>query len=108
MSEITKKLLRYRFDEVPLCNMCRRESTKNKVLGLRLNSSQGLSPNSKTGVAVSVVRCLGCGLIYSSPLPVPFTIQDHYGIPADDYWIPEYFVENKSYFINEIDKTKEL
>lgn len=103
-----KKLLRYRFDDVPLCNMCGRKSTDNKVLGLRLNCSQGLSPNSKTGVAVTVVRCKGCGLIYSSPLPVPFNIQDHYGIPAEDYWVPEYFIVNHAYFKNEIDKAKEL
>jgi len=103
-----KEPLRYRFEDVPSCNMCGRESSKNKVLGLRLNCSHGLMPKSKTGVAVTVVSCNGCGLIYSLPLPVPFDLQDHYGIPADDYWVPEYFVINPEYFMDEINKAKEL
>ncbi len=29
--------------------------------------------------------------MFANPLPMPENIQDHYGMPADDYWQKEYF-----------------
>ena len=71
--------------------MCGDDLTGHKILGIRLNKSQGLHPKKKTGIAVTVKKCSNCDLIYSSPMPVPFSLQDHYGIPPEQYWEPSYF-----------------
>jgi len=98
----------YGFEEVLACNMCGYDTAKSKVHGIRLDSSQGFNPRGKTGVAVTLIYCKRCGLIYASPLPVPFDIQQHYGIAPDEYWNPEYFSRDPLYFSEEIIKAKEL
>lgn len=99
---------KYFFEEVICCEMCGDSTQSHKILGQRLNQSQGLSPKSKEGIGVSVKKCKRCGLIYSSPQPIPFDIQDHYGIPPDDYWVPSYFTLSDNYFSKEIAKAKQL
>lgn len=99
---------RYFFEEPAQCEMCGDETSRHKILGQRLNQSQGLSPKKKTGISVTVKKCTNCGLIYSSPLPIPFDIQDHYGIPPDSYWQASYFQVEPGYFIKEINEAKEL
>ena len=54
------------------------------------------------------MKCKNCGLIFSNPQPVPFDIQDHYGVLPENYWIPEYFKVNEKYFSGQIDTTKRL
>jgi len=54
------------------------------------------------------MKCRKCELIYSQPQPVPCDIQDHYGIPPEDYWKPEQFNFNSNYFSAEIKLVKEL
>jgi SAM-dependent methyltransferase len=39
---------------------------------------------------------------------VPFDIQDHYGVPPEQYWRPEYFNVDKDYFSHQIKTTKNL
>lgn len=92
----------YTFHEVVNCNMCNSERTSHKILGRRMNKSQGRSPHKKTGLTTSVVKCKNCGLVFSSPLPIPNDIQDHYGVPPESYWKPEYFKVHKEYFNNEL------
>lgn len=99
---------KYYFHEVLSCDMCGDESKGHKVLGQRLNQSQGLSPKKKSGISVSVKKCKNCQLVYSSPQPIPFDIQDHYGTPPEDYWIPSYFTWQPEYFARQIDNAKEL
>jgi ubiquinone/menaquinone biosynthesis C-methylase UbiE len=99
---------RYFFEEVFNCEMCGDKASSHKVLGQRLNQSQGLSPKTKTGISVSVKQCNRCKVIYSSPQPIPFDIQDHYGMPPDTYWIPSYFEIDESYFSREIKEVKSL
>jgi ubiquinone/menaquinone biosynthesis C-methylase UbiE len=41
-------------------------------------------------------------MIYSNPQPIPNSIQDHYGVPPEDYWKPEYFKIDPLYFSHEI------
>jgi SAM-dependent methyltransferase len=74
----------YAFMPVTNCDMC--GSTHFKLLGMRLSASQGRSPKKVSGVAVSVKRCLDCGLIFSDPQPVPPRLSDHYGVPPEEYW----------------------
>ena len=100
--------LHYYFNYIERCNLCESGSDKHKILGQRLNQSQGFNPKSKIGISTSVLKCKDCGLIFSNPQPVPFDIQDHYGLPPESYWKPEYFVIDKNYFSGEIKKTKEL
>lgn len=102
------KVLKYNFYEVTHCNMCGADARDHKILGQRLNRSQGLRPKRKEGISIAVKRCTTCDLIYSSPQPVPHDIQDHYGIPPETYWPPEYFRLNPSYFSDAIFKAKKL
>ena len=74
----------YSFHSVENCNMC--GSSSFKILGKRLNSAQGKDPYNKTGITTTIVKCKSCDLIYSNPLPIPASIQDHYNIPPEEYW----------------------
>jgi 2-polyprenyl-3-methyl-5-hydroxy-6-metoxy-1,4-benzoquinol methylase len=75
----------YSFRTVEACNMCGADAAQARVLGMRLDKSQGRQPRGKTGVAVSVCRCR-CGLVFANPQPVPRSIGDHYGLPPESYW----------------------
>jgi 2-polyprenyl-3-methyl-5-hydroxy-6-metoxy-1,4-benzoquinol methylase len=102
------KTLNYYFNEVTNCNMCGADVKDHKVLGQRLNQSQGANPKKKKGISTSVMLCTTCNLIYSNPQPVPYDIQDHYGMPPESYWIPEYFKIDPNYFSNQIEKAKKF
>src|SRR5688500_7433409 len=102
------KRMHYYFEEVLNCEMCGDPTINHKLLGQRLNTSQGLKPWQKEGISVSVKKCKNCSLIYSSPQPIPADIQDHYGIPPEDYWQEDRLVWHSTYFQKEIDKAKEL
>ncbi|HTC01619.1 MAG TPA: class I SAM-dependent methyltransferase [Ferruginibacter sp.] len=99
---------RYSFEEITNCEMCGDPTGDHKILGQRLNQSQGLNPKKKSGISVSVKKCNNCELVYSSPLPIPENIQDHYGIPPEDYWKPDYFISNPKYYLSEIEIIKKL
>jgi SAM-dependent methyltransferase len=101
-------MLKYSFEEIARCEMCSSPTDNHKVLGQRLNQSQGLRPKSKTGISVSIKKCSDCNLIYASPMPIPNSIQDHYGIPPENYWIPEYFHWKPDYFASEINNAKAI
>jgi len=98
----------YRFEEITHCEMCGSPSANHSVMGQRLNRTQGMRPNRKTGISVSVMRCTTCDLFYSQPQPVPFNIQDHYGVPVESYWRPEYFTWSPAYFRSELDILRTL
>jgi SAM-dependent methyltransferase len=100
--------LNYKFEEVLHCEMCGDDTKSHKVLGQRLNKSQGLKPKSRTGISVTVKQCKKCDLIYASPMPIPHSIQDHYGIPPEEYWKPSYFEWESGYFAREISTLKKL
>ncbi len=99
---------RYSFKEISVCEMCGDKSENHKILGQRLNKSQGLRPKRKVGITVSVLKCTNCGLIYSAPQPIPFDLQDHYGTPPEQYWKDEYFVWQPAYFKSQIDEAAQL
>lgn len=77
-------------------------------MGLRLNGTQGRNPKRASGIAVSVKRCLDCGLVFADPRPVPGDVGDHYGAPPEDYWPPGYFEYEPGYFGREIGEVKRL
>jgi ubiquinone/menaquinone biosynthesis C-methylase UbiE len=104
---LTEQISRYYFERVEHCEMCGDPVAGHKVLGLRLNQSVGLRPGSKSGIAVSVLKCRKCSLIYSQPLPVPFDIQDHYGTPPEEYWKESYFAPQREYFSRQIAEVRE-
>ncbi len=97
---------KYRFEYIQSCNLCNNQNYK--ILGKRMNQSQGFNPAKKTGITTTIVKCKKCGLIYSNPCPVPEKLSDHYGIPAEDYWKPEYFDYSESYFKREIEWLKKI
>ncbi len=98
----------YYFSEVDECNFCGNKTILNRILGQRLNKSQGNNPKNKSGISVSIIKCRTCSLIYSNPQPIPMNIQDHYGIVAEDYWTESYFINDPSYFSSQISSAKNL
>lgn len=88
--------------------MCGSPTDRHNILGKRLNQSQGKNPKNKIGISTTICKCNDCGLIYSNPQPMPLDLQDHYGIPPEDYWENEYFTVSDSYFKGEIDRLKNL
>jgi ubiquinone/menaquinone biosynthesis C-methylase UbiE len=99
---------KYIFEDVVQCEICRKDTSGDKILGQRMDKSQGMSPKKKTGITVSIKKCRNCGLIYSSPQPIPFDIQNHYGIEPEDYWGDDYVNYDPAYFKRQIDNAKEL
>ena len=102
------KRMQYYFEEITHCEMCGDDTSTHKIMGIRLNGTQGMRPKRKAGISISVKRCSRCQLIYSSPQPVPFDIQDHYGIPPEEYWRPVYFNFSPDYFAREIQIAKRI
>jgi 2-polyprenyl-3-methyl-5-hydroxy-6-metoxy-1,4-benzoquinol methylase len=102
------KEINYTFYPIDKCNMCGSEASFHQVMGKRLNKSQGVFPKNKIGITTTVVKCKICELIFSNPLPVPKSIQDHYGIPPEDYWKKEYFSVDENYFSTEINTLKKV
>lgn len=88
--------------------MCGSPTDQHRTLGKRLNRSQGKNPARKIGITTSVAKCSACGLVYSNPQPVPFDLQDHYGLPPENYWKSHYFTINENYFKNEIATLRKL
>lgn len=83
--------------------MCGASVDDAKVLGRRMNQSQGVRPKQKVGIATTVMKCQSCGLIFSNPLPIPQTMEQHYGTPPESYWHEDYFKIDENYFKPQID-----
>lgn len=82
----------YRFEPASRCVMC--GHSKRQILGRRLNGHQGFRPRKQDGIAVTIVQCEGCGLIYADPRPVPESVDQHYGKPPELYWRESQLVRN--------------
>lgn len=100
--------MKYTFKNIPTCVMCGSSADQHDVVGLRLNTTQGRSPRKVGGIAVSVKRCAACGLLFPDPQPIPENVSDHYGVPAEEYWQPQYFEYDPSYFSRQIATAKRL
>ncbi|HEX5184735.1 MAG TPA: class I SAM-dependent methyltransferase [Allosphingosinicella sp.] len=98
----------YRFERVDRCNMCGASPEAFRLLGLRMNRSQGLRPKAADGIAVSVKKCRACALVFADPQPIPARIEDHYGIPPEDYWTEAQFRIEDGYFATETAAAKRL
>ena len=88
--------------------MCGADSLAFKILGKRLNQSQGKNPRNKMGITTTVVKCKNCALVFSNPLPIPNSLQDHYGVPPESYWQERYFTIREDYFEQETKTLKSL
>lgn len=97
--------MNYTFVPVGACNMC--SSRERKILGRRMNTSQGLRPRTKIGISTTVVRCKDCGLTYADPLPIPADINDHYGIPPEEYW-KEARLESPDHFLHQLEVIRRI
>lgn len=98
----------YTFVDIDTCEMCRAPASEHRMLGMRLNRSQGRAPRRKPGIAVGVMKCGRCGLIFANPLPIPADISDHYGLSPDEYFLPEYFEVDPAYFAPQVSTAKRL
>lgn len=102
------KDITYKIKYIENCDMCGATKDNFRVLGKRLNTSQGINPSKKIGITTTVCRCNNCNLIFANPLPVPKNISDHYGIPPENYWTENYFKIDPAYFKGEIEWMKSL
>lgn len=102
------KNMKYNFIRINACNMCSSSINEFKIIGKRLNMSQGINPRKKIGITTTICKCKNCGLIFSNPLPIPENIEMHYGIPPESYWISNYFRLDDNYFKTQIDTFKNL
>ena len=94
--------------DITECNMCGADSRSARVLGLRLDKSQGRNPRARTGAAVSVCRCAECGLIFANPQPIPASISDHYDMPPESYWRSAKVDPEPGYFASQIRTAQRL
>jgi 2-polyprenyl-3-methyl-5-hydroxy-6-metoxy-1,4-benzoquinol methylase len=99
---------KYTFVEVEACEMCGAPASEHRMLGMRLNRSQGRRPRAVPGIAVAVMQCRRCDLIFPNPLPIPADISDHYDLRPEEYWHPDYFRVDPAYFAPEIGTAKRL
>ena len=105
---MVKANMTYHFHAVAFCNMCHAEEKYFKVLGKRLNHSQGKHPSKLTGITVSVIQCKNCGLIFSNPQPIPEKMSDHYGTNPEEYWKEDYFKVDPNYWWYSLVRLKKL
>jgi SAM-dependent methyltransferase len=83
--------LQYTFVYKTHCNMCGTDLKDQIVMGKRLNQSQGLRPDKKIGYTTTICKCNVCGLVYCNPMPKPASIEMHYSVPPESYWVESYF-----------------
>ncbi len=102
------KRLHYYFNYRDHCEMCQDSTVNHKILGQRLNQSQGFNPKTKSGISTTIMQCTNCKLIYANPMPIPFSLQDHYGVTPEDYWKPSYFQIEENYFADQVARFKSL
>lgn len=108
MDKIEESERKYSFKNIGSCNMCSDAVKGHKLMGQRLNKSQGMNPKKVAGIAVSIYKCPNCDLIYSNPQPIPNDIQDHYGKPPESYWTEDYFKVKPNYFSRQIGVVNKL
>lgn len=96
----------YSFNIFEKCNMCQCDSTHFKMMGRRLNTSQGLFPSKRIGITTSILKCKKCSLIFSNPQPIPNRFEDHYGIDPEIYWDVKYFKPNELQLSASVEKAK--
>jgi SAM-dependent methyltransferase len=100
--------MNYRFVAIVICDMCGSDSSRHKIMGMRLNRSQGRSPKARCGIAVSVKKCRNCGLVFADPQPIPRQIGDHYDVPPSNYWKPQYFRVSDDHLNRALEVAKRL
>jgi 2-polyprenyl-3-methyl-5-hydroxy-6-metoxy-1,4-benzoquinol methylase len=95
--------MKYTFLPSTSCNMC--GSDDHRVIGKRLNQSQGYNPHKKIGITTTVLKCKNCGLKFASPIPIPESLNDHYDMSTQKYFDktfqkfdPNTFKSELSYF----------
>jgi SAM-dependent methyltransferase len=92
----------YRWRSFTECNMCGAPVARARRLGARLGEHQGVRPALHGGLCATVQRCRDCGLVFANPMPLPLDLDDHYGIPADEYWPGGELESTDGYFADQI------
>ena len=100
------KSMHYPFEHVSTCEMCGSPDSRAQVLGQRMNCRQGLATGRLQGLSVTIKRCRKCGLIYCNPIPIPCSLDAHYGVPPESYWNEQFFSYNPNYFQEQIKAAK--
>lgn len=87
----------FRFVAARACAMCGALPGAFRRMGRRLDGHQGLAPARRPGVAVTVVRCGACGLVFPDPMPLPASVEALYGVAPAEYWPADYLQSAPGY-----------
>jgi SAM-dependent methyltransferase len=90
------------FQHLATCEMCGARASDARILGRRLNATQGLRPRKTSGIATTVHRCRRCGLIFANPMPLPQSVADHYDLDPSEYWADATTAPGSAYFAGQI------
>jgi len=83
-------LFTYTYKYIKECPLCKSSEKQFRIMGKRQNKSHGRFPKKNVAITTTVIRCKHCGLIFSSPLPIPAIFDMHYNVPPDNYWTEGY------------------
>jgi len=99
----------YEWQTFSECNMCGTSVARARRLGRRLGRRQGWRPaRDADGISTVVYRCTGCGLVFANPMPLPGDVEQHYGIPAEDYWRESDLSPSDDYFAGQVHEFRRL
>ncbi len=84
----------YTFHEYQTCELCSSPKSQFKYLGKRLNGAQGWFPKRKQGHTTPIYQCKNCGLLFCHPVPLPLSVEQHYGMDPNEYWKDQNVVES--------------
>lgn len=81
--------MKYKFNEITQCCMCQSPTRYSRTLGIRMNGHQRFGIRATPGVFVSIMKCSKCGLVFSSPQPIPLELAQHYDQELENYFNEE-------------------
>ena len=105
---MSKTVATYQFRRPTACAMCGSPEDRWRILGRRLDRSQGWVPWRVAGAATTVVRCKVCGLVFAKPMPIPGALTEHYDMEPEAYFYPEHTAFQDGVFQWEIQRAREL
>lgn len=77
-------------------------------LGQCMNRRSGLKTKALLRISFPIKHCKNCNIIYSHPLPVPWSVSDHYQIRPEGYWSKSYFYWTPEYFVRQLSDVRSL
>jgi len=97
---VTESMSEYTFSKQQ-CPVC--VGAGRRLMGRRGGSAHRLG----LGIPSSIYQCRGCGLIFPDPMPIPSSINEHYG-DAQEYFVEHSFDGKQAAYERLLDSFQEL